>query len=125
MLELKPVNYTEILPFVADFRKKTDGYDTPPEGSYTIGIYVDNELSGYYILQEYTDASVEIQQGYLKPSAQHRKLSYAAMRELEKKLKAFGYTEIFLDAHRSLKAYQKFMTNLGFKIKTISFSKEI
>lgn len=124
MLELRPVEFNEISRFFVDFQKKSHVFELPPEEARFAGIYDGPTLVGYFVLVEY-GTEVEINQGYLRPGARHRRYSYEAMRILEEKLKNKGYKQIVLNASRSLGAYQKFMKELGYKPESITFCKEI
>lgn len=125
MLTLQVVPFESIQQWFVDFQKKSHCYEMPEDTTTNIGVFLETTLIGYFILQDYEDGTLEIQQGYLKPIARHKQLSYDSMKLLQQKAKERGYKRIILKASRTLKAYTKFMGNLGFRPQTIIFSKDI
>lgn len=125
MLSLRPTDPNIIRRFFVDFQKKAKSFELPPEEAEYLGIYLDDLLIGYFITVGYSDGDLEINQGYLKPIAQHRKLSYLSMELLQKQAKVVGYKKIILKASRSLNAYTRFMGNMGFKPSSIIYEKRI
>lgn len=125
MLELKPVAFSYIQHWFVDFQKKSKNYDIPSDTTETLGIFEDNKLVGYFIIQGYQDRDLEIQQGYLNKAARHKNLSPLAMGLLEQKAKKVGYKRIILASSRTLKAYTNFMSNMGYKPERIIFSKQV
>ncbi len=115
----------EVQHLFLDFQKKSKCLELPPDNAEFIGIYVDQQLVGYFALVDYQDGDIEINQGYLKPLVRHRALSYQSMNILQTELKKLGFKKIILKASRSLKAYSRFMSNLGFMPESIIFSKGI
>jgi len=124
-MELKQVDFLAIQHHFVDFQKKSHCFEMPTENAYVLGIVEGGALIGYFIVAEYEDGTLEIQQGYLKPVAQHRKLSYEAMNILHAQAKKAGFTKVILKASRSLNAYTRFMRNLGYKPESIIFSRSI
>ncbi len=125
VLALRSVQFNEIQQWFVDFQKKSKCFELPPDNAELLGIYLDDLLIGYFVLVGYSDGDLEINQGYLKPVARHRALSYESMKLLQAKATQVGYKKIILKASRSLKAYTRFMSNLGFKPTAIIFSKEV
>ncbi len=125
MLSLRPTRFEDIAKWFVDFQKKSRCFELPTDEHQFIGIYLDDILIGYFVLFDYRDGTLEITQGYLKPIARHKQLSYDSMRLLEEKASRVGFRQIILKASRTLKAYTKFMGNLGFKPESIIYSKRI
>lgn len=125
MLELRLGSTGEMPELFSDFRKKSGCYEEPPPDSTLLGIHLDGVLIGYFICKGYVDGTFEINQGYLKPSSRHKRLSYLSMALLQAQVKKLGYTHMALKASRSLRGYTKFMDDLGYKPSSIVFRKEI
>ncbi len=125
MLVLRAVPHSIVQHLFVDFQKKSKCFELPPDNAEFIGIYLEAELVGYFALVDYQDGDIEINQGYLRDIARHRALSYESMKILQTELKRLGFKKIILKASRSLKAYSKFMGNLGFRSESIIFSKGI
>ena len=109
----------------ADFQRKAKCYEMPTDDSFFIGIFVSEVLVGYFVLAGYDDGDLEIQQGYLRPIAQHKRLSYTAMKLLHEQARLSGFKKIILKASRTLRAYTRFMRNLGYVPESIIFSRSI
>jgi len=125
MIELSPVDFLEIQKYFVDFQKHSKSFELPPEESQCIGIYENSTLIGYFIILCYTDASMDIVQGYLKPEVRHCRLSKLCTTLLEARAKKAGIKIIRLQTMSRFKAYQPFAQNLGYKIERIVFSKEL
>jgi hypothetical protein len=124
MIFLKPTGFYDIQHWFVDFQKKSHNFEMPPEDATILGIYSGLDLIGYFILVQY-GAELEINQGYLKPGARHKRYSYRAMQLLQEEAKRYGYKKITLKASRTLKAYTEFMKQMGFKPESIIYSKDI
>jgi len=124
MIELKEVSFTDLLPFVEDFKKHSKAYEPPPNEAEAVGIFKENELIGYFILAAY-DTYLEINQGYLKPEYRHKNLSKECVRLVEYLAKKLEYKQILLCTQSRFGAYVPFMKDMGFKPRKLVFGKEI
>lgn len=124
-MELLQVGYSAILPMAKDFQRKAGHVEGIPDDSFFIGIYDQSKLIGYFVLVGYDDLSLEVNQGYLTPEAQHRHKSNEAMTLLHSVAKKSGYKRIILKASRSLRAYSKFMARLGYKPESVIYSRGV
>ena|SRR5438067_7795300 len=125
-MHLLPTSFEAIKASFEDFQSKQGtSYEPPRAQSPILGIYEDTNLIGYFILWPYDDGDLEINQGYLAPTARHKRLSKQAMTLLEASAKKSGFKRIILAAQRSLKAYVPFMEDMGYKPQRIVFSKEL
>lgn len=125
MIQLGPISYTDIQHWLPDFYKRANNYDTPQNEAQYVGVFSDGVLAGYFVVMGYLDGDLEIVQGYWSKPYRHKNLSKQAMILLETKAKSIGYKRILLASSRSLKAYTRFMKNLGYTPTRIIFSKEI
>lgn len=125
MITLKPCNSQDILPFLTDFKKKARYYEVPPEQAESLGIYKNNELIGYFIITCYSDDTMVINQGYLKPEVRHKSYSKIAMSLLEILAKKNGLLKVKLATTRAVGSYQKFMRDMGYALTSAEFTKEL
>lgn len=125
MVELIPVAFQDIQHWFVDFQKKSKCFEIPPEESEFIGIYTDQELVGYFVLVGYDDGVIDINQGYLKPSARHTDLPKECLKLIESACSRAGYKEIKLGTHNRFKSYLEFMKDNGYKPEHLIFSKRI
>lgn len=125
MFHLKPVSFYDIQHWFVDYQKKSKNFEIPPEEGEMIGIFRDQDLIGYFITLAYQDRHLEINQGYLRQDARHKRISQIAMSLLEKLAKSKGYTRIDLGTNRAVGSYQAFMRNLGYRLVRAEFSKEL
>lgn len=124
-MELKPVSFDVIKPFLQDFYSKSIRREYPQIGSEIFGIYEDSQLVGYFITYAYKNRDLEINQGYLCKEFRHKRLSALAMTLLEQKAKKAGFKRVVLAASRTLKGYTHWMQGMGYKPMRIEFCKEI
>ena len=125
MIRLAPVDFLKIHQWFVDFQKKSKNFEMPPDEGELIGIYRGEELIGYFITVLYTDGTLEINQGYLKPEARHKNLSKISVGLLEESAKKLGVKKIMLGTNRAVGSYIRFMRTMGFSIERAIFSKEI
>ena len=125
MITLKTTDFNVIQHWFIDYQKRSRNYEVPPDNSEILGIYDNGELIGYFIVRAFTSGIVEINQGYLKPDARHKKNNYIAMKLLEDLARSKGLKRIVLGTNRAVGSYQKFMRNLGFQLTRAEFCKEI
>jgi GNAT superfamily N-acetyltransferase len=125
MLELKEVDFNTVSPYFVDFQKKSKNYDMPSEDSQNIGIFINDELAGYYIIKGYDNTDVEICHGYLRPEFRHLGLLKQCMPLLETKCKQAGYKNMLLATGSRFKAYLKIAMSLGYKPEHLEFRKNI
>lgn len=125
MIYLKYVDFIQISAWFTDYQKKSKNFEIPPEGSQYIGVFKGEELIGYFITLSHASGLVEINQGYLKPTARHKSYSKIAMKLLEDAVKVGGFKEISLATNRAVGSYQKFMKQCGFELTKAIFSKKV
>ena len=125
MLSLRPVDHSLISKYFVDLQKKSHCYELPPEGAEFLGIYNDETLIGYFIVQGFEDGDVEINQGYLMREYRHLALPSACMEMLENICKAAGYKRVLLGTHNRFRSYLKFAKTLGYKPNHLIFVKEL
>ncbi len=124
-ITLQPVNFSAIERYIPDFQERARNIDNVPEQAELFGIFDGEYMAGYFIVSGYNNGELEINHGYLNKENRHRHLSAVAMQLLEQKAKAAGYKKIILASSRTLKAYTKFMSNMGYKPERIIFSKQV
>lgn len=125
MITLQPTSYECIKPWIADLIRRSHNHDNIPEKAELLGIYSDNTLAGYYIVTGYSDGDLEINQGYLSKEFRHKRLPALAMQLLEHKARQAGFRRVVLASSRTLKAYTKFMQDLGYRPERIVYFKEL
>lgn len=123
-LSLQEMSQGAISQWLPDFYKRAKGFEPVPAQATILGIMAP-DLKGYFAIVGYSDGILEINQGYLSADARHSRLSYLAMKLLQEQVKKAGFKKIVLKASRSLRAYTRFMSDLGFKPESIIFSKEV
>ncbi len=125
MISLSNISFTDLLPFVEDFKRKAVSFEPPTDFANAVGIFNKHILIGYFIISNAGKNVLQIEQGYLRPEYRHKRFHLLSMSLLQQNAKQAGYKQIILKACRSLKAYAKFMTNAGYKPLEVVFSKEI
>lgn len=125
MLSLQAVDPASISRFMLDFQKKSKCLEFPPETAECVGIYNNNIMCGYFIIQGYNGVEVEINQGYLRREFRHFGLPAESMRQLEDLCKKAGYKKMLLGTHNRFKAYLKFAKSLGYTPEHLIFSKNL
>jgi hypothetical protein len=125
MILLKPVSFLDVQQHFVDFQKKSRCFELPPDSAEFVGIYKQDVMIGYFIVQEHSPIEVSINQGYLKSDYRHNNLPLECMKELEKMCKDVGYKKIWLETHNRFKSYMKFASNLGYEPYKLVFKKEI
>ena len=125
MINLRPVDYLTVAKFFVDFQKHSKNFELPSDEAQIVGIFNQDSLIGYYIIQGYDNKDVEIIQGYLIPSSRHANLPIECMRLLEQSCKKAGYSRMMLATGSRFRAYLKFAKGLGYKPTHLEFSKEL
>lgn len=125
MIELHPVDFTDIQHWFVDFQKKSKNFEMIPDKAELTGIYRGEILIGYFATIGYDYKNLVILQGYLRKEDRHKNISRIAIQLLEQKVKQAGYTKILLQTHRAISSYVKFMCKLGFELKKAEFEKQL
>jgi RimJ/RimL family protein N-acetyltransferase len=125
VLSLRPVSFYDVQHFFVDFQKHAKNFDIPDDENQIIGIYMGDELIGYYAIQGYDNVDVEIKHGYLKPGFRHKDLPKKCMELLEEGCKKAGYRRAMLATGSRFNAYMKFAAKLGYKPQHLEFLKEL
>lgn len=124
-LRLKPIDFLTIQKYFQDFQKHSKSYEMPPDSANYFGIYLEETLIGYFILVGYSDHSLEINQGYLKPKARHANLPTKCVELVEELAKKNGYTKVILQTTSRFRSYLKFMKGMNFQPERLIFSKVV
>ncbi len=125
MISLKGIDYLSISQWLWEFQKKSKCLEIPPESAQCIGIYEDNTLIGYFIIQGFNHTDIEINQGYLIPKYRHFGYPKESMRLLEVACKNMGYKKMLLGTHNRFRSYLKFAKSLGYTPEHLTFSKNL
>lgn len=125
MLVLKTTPFADVQKWFCDFQKHSKCFEMPPDEGEIVGIYLDTELIGYFILVGYDNEYVEVNQGYLKPAYRHKALPNDCIKLMEEGCRKAGYKEIKLGTHNRFQSYLRFMKQNGYKPEHLIFSKKL
>lgn len=125
MIRLQLIDFNTVQHFFVDYQKKAKNYEMPPEEAEFLGIYRGEELIGYFATVGYEDKTLEINQGYLKPTARHQNLSRISLKLLEEQAKKVGMKQVILATNRAVGSYIRFMRKNGYEPSRVIFSKDI
>jgi RimJ/RimL family protein N-acetyltransferase len=125
VLCLKLATFPDVHSHFVDFQKRSRCFEMPPEESDVIGVYKQDEMIGYFIIQEHSPIEISINQGYLKKQYRHHNLPNECMQLFENMCKRVGYKTVWLQTHNRFNSYMKFAKNLGYKPYKLVFKKEL
>ncbi len=124
MIQLKLADIEDVKPFLSDFVTRAKEASELDGTQCLFTICDDSTPIGYFALSR-NNKTLEIEHGYLVPSAQHKGIPAKAMQLVEELARNVGCETVALATVRDYAAYTKFMSRLGYTRDYTVYSKRI